>query len=150
MPYRPPRRSPTPPDDDEALLEEHADSEVMNIGDIPEVLARPGLNRNDVSNLETISSASITLTRRCLVVVVTLFVTDDRAKRTDIMRDNVIKTKETIISPHRFVGFFRAHTGHLQYATEVLPAGTYTYTLTSTFPGVFICYGSMIKIVAIT
>jgi hypothetical protein len=93
-------------------------------------------------------SATITLSKKCMVVVTSLVVIDSSSKVTDIQRGGVNKTKGTLISNANFgpASFY----GHLQYATEVLDAGTYTYNLVNTSSSTRYIGGAAIKIVAVT
>jgi hypothetical protein len=101
-----------------------------------------------VSAGSTVVSASITITKRSLIVVVSLAAIEQYSnKKTDIQRGGVNKTKETTVSPLHFAVI--STYGHLQYATEILNPGTYTYNLVVT-SGPINCYGAAIKIVAVT
>jgi len=78
---------------------------------------------------------------------------DANAKRTDIKRGGVTKTTETTISAANFAladGGGKQGYGHIQYATEVLDAGTYQYDLVNTSGAAMGFEGSLMKIVAVT
>jgi hypothetical protein len=95
---------------------------------------------------ETIVSASITITKKCCIVVVTtLGVVSMYGQVTQIRRGGVDKTKEITISNEDN----NMHMVHLQYATEVLDAGTYQYALVNTHgSNLSVNYATM-KIVAV-
>lgn len=100
------------------------------------------------ANGATIVSQSITTTKRCCIVVVTVVVHVNSAQKTQIQRGGVDKTTETTISAVNQ----GVNTGyiHLQYASEVLDAGIYTYSLINTFGAAMNCVGGVIKIVAVS
>jgi hypothetical protein len=125
-------------------LKEHADGEATVVGASS---ASQTTYYDAVANGGTIVSAQITLSKRCMVVVVSLCVLLYSAKATDIQRDGVNKTKETILSPSNFA--IGGKYGHLQYATEVLDAGTYTYSLVNTSGTTQYVFGAAMKIVAV-
>jgi hypothetical protein len=129
------------------VLSEHADSENTMVGGTSSSTTH-NLIYNTISSGGTVVSASITLTKKCLVVVVSLVVMVVNYQRTDIVRGGVIKTKETIISPANFVTNYPTY-AHLQYATEVLDPGTYTYSVVNTAGVTLSFYGAAIKIVAV-
>jgi hypothetical protein len=93
---------------------------------------------------ETILSASITTTVRCALVVVATTVNDNGTQYSDIKRGGVTKTIETTISSTD-ANYFRVH---VQYAVEILAAGTYQYDLIGNTQYVSYC-GATIKIVAV-
>lgn len=99
------------------------------------------------ANGATTLSCSITTTKRCCIVVVAAFPNDNNVKKTDIERGGVVKTVETTLSAVNFA----ANTlyGHLQYATEILDAGTYQYDIVNTSGGSLKIFGAMLKIVAV-
>jgi hypothetical protein len=126
-------------------LVEHADSEATRIG----TTATSGNTYySSVSAGSNYVSASITITKRSLIVVVSFVILLTSSKRADIQRDGVSKTKETIVSPANFA--VEGGYCHLQYATEVLDPGTYTYNVVNTATVTLSCYGAAIKIVAVT
>lgn len=85
----------------------------------------------------------------CLIVVVTTILTSQVAiiaKATDIQRGGVTITAETTLSAADVNG----RRFHLQYATEFLPAGNYTYQLVNTYGDILSSHGATIKIVAVS
>lgn len=128
-----------------ADLVEHQNAENLALG----VTSGGGtMYRLTIANGANIISQSITTTKRCCIVVVTAFGCEVNTQKTQIQRGGVDKTKETTISAVLFiedVGY-----GHLQYATEVLDAGTYTYNLVNTSGGSLDwILGPSMKIVAV-
>lgn len=125
-------------------LSKHADNQASNVGS-GQSLSRTGYYWT-VSIGGTILSQNITITKKCLIVVVAFFVCGSSTKISDIKRGGVTKTAGTTISSINFAlnGLY----GHLQYACEVLDAGTYTFDLVATSG--FDCYGAMMKLVAVT
>ena len=95
----------------------------------------------------TIVSAAITTTTKCMIVVFTLSIISNAAAQTQIQRGGVDKTAETNITALKF-GMLNGY-GHTQYAAELLDAGTYTYNLVLTGANQGI-RGSVIKIVAVS
>jgi hypothetical protein len=128
-----------------ALLSEHADAEATTVG---ATTATATAYYSTVSPGETILSASITLTKKSMVVVIALNINRYSSKVADIKRSGVVKTKETTISAANFT--ISAAYAHLQYATEILDPGTYTYDLVLTYTSSIAIYGACIKIVAVT
>jgi hypothetical protein len=129
------------------ILAEHTDSESTFKGSTAQY-TRTYLYSNNVASGETILSASITLTKRCMVVVVTFAcVYAYAAKFSDIKRGEATVTKETIIISAPFI--YTNGLGHLQYATEVLDPGTYTYSLVNTSGSTITVHGAVMKIVAV-
>jgi hypothetical protein len=94
-----------------------------------------------------IVSATITLSKKCMVVVTSLVIINSSSKATDIQRGGVNITEGTTISSSGFAIY--GYYGHLQYATEVLDPGTYTYNLVNTSGASRTIYGAAIKIVAV-
>jgi stage V sporulation protein SpoVS len=125
-------------------LREHGNSEATYVGT---VCVSANSYYQNVANGGTIVSASITTTKRCLIVVVGLTLVNASTKATDIRRGGVNKTVETTISGAYFAVEFVY--GHLQYATEILDAGSYTYAIVNTSGAGKNVYGAAIKIVAI-
>jgi hypothetical protein len=126
-------------------LVEHADSEATIIGT---TVKSDTPYYSSVSAGSNYVSASITITKRSLIVVSSFVILLTSNKRSDIKRDGVSKTKETIVSPENFA--VEGGYCHLQYATEILDPGTYTYNVVNTATGPLNCYGAAIKIVAVT
>lgn len=95
----------------------------------------------------TILSKAITISRRCLIIVVTTHVKGGVTVVTQIRRgaDNI--TAESNLSNVNFA--IAGCYGILQYAYEVLNAGTYTYTLVNSSGSAVYFYGTNMKIVAI-
>jgi hypothetical protein len=124
-------------------LSEHQNAEATNVGATNDT-AKTGYYTAVVA-AGTIISASITLTKRSMVVVVSIVLIPSGSKSTSIQRTLNVD-KETTISPVNF-GATNLY-AHVQYGTEVLDAGTYTYKVIA---GVNLnVYGSAIKIVAVT
>ena len=96
----------------------------------------------------TLVSQSITITKRCCIVVVTICAHGANTAKTQIQRGGVNKTTETTISPVNW-GFVGGY-GHLQYASEVLDAGTYTYALVNSSGATLSIAVVAMKAVAVT
>jgi hypothetical protein len=130
------------------VLSEHADSEATDVGGTPSASTTYSWG-DSVANGGTILSASITLTKKCMVVVVAFVcVYNISSKCTDIKRGTATVTKETVATGAYF-GYTEGY-GYLQYATEVLDPGVYTYSLVNTYGGTIYATGAVIKIVAVT
>ena len=125
----------------EAKLAEHANAE----GTTKYNTTSTSIYYNAVANGGTIVSASITTTKKCAIVVVASIVIFTPSKTTDIMRGGVSKTIETTISAADSSGAYM----HLPYATEILEAGTYTYSLVNTSGVSRNVVGATMKIVAV-
>ena len=125
--------------------EEYANSEATDVGVTHGAVVVP---HYDTVNDDAVTlTGNITTTRRCLIIVVTCLQTYEAAQVSQIQRGGVDRTVETTISNADF-GFAGCRV-HLQYASEILDAGTYTYTLVNTSGGVLGFYGSAMKIVAV-
>ena len=101
-----------------------------------------------VADDAAIVSQAITITKKCCVVVVTTTTCWNNFQSSEIRRLAIDRTLETTISSTNFA--FTGPRGHLQYATEVLDPGTYTYALTNSSGGNLEFYGATIKIVAVS
>ena len=101
-----------------------------------------------VVNGATILSCNITTTKKCYIVIIALNISWEVAQHTQIQRGGVDKTVETTISGADFVCQFMY--ASLQYASEVLVAGTYQYDLVNTGGHDLYVFGSAMKIVAVT
>jgi len=124
--------------------EEHINAENSFLGGTG--IAKTG-RYTDFADGATMLSQAITITKRCLVIVICTIVSADNIKKTDIRRGAVNKTTETTISA---INFATTTTySHIQEAWEQLEPGTYTFDLVNTSGGVFSNYGSTIKIVAV-
>ena len=123
-------------------LKEHADAENITVDTESASLT---CKRKKVVHQGTIISQSVTTTKKCLIVIVTHFISTTASKLTDIQRDSVNKTKETTVGKATITDCFV----QLQYATEVLDAGSYTYKLVNTSGKDMHSYGECIKIVAV-
>ena len=124
---------------------EHANSEATDVGATAAGVLAP--RYDSVNNGANCVTANITTTKRCCIVVVTLIVWWEVAQGTQIQRGGVDRTVETTISAANFA--FTGPMGHLQYSTEVLDAGTYTYALVNTSGVAKSVYGCAMKIVAV-
>ena len=105
-------------------------------------------SHNTIASGANIVSASITITKKsCIVVVATVSIGNWSAgdPRTQIRRGGVDKTKETTISG---ADTYNNRVG-VQYATEVLDAGTYQYDLVNSYQYAVGVYCATIKIVAV-
>lgn len=126
------------------VLEEHADAETVFKGVSSADTYYP--YRDVVSAGATIASASITLTKKCLVVVVAcVFFRAGGSNLTQIRRGGVNVTKETVDSGGDSNGFHMS----LQYASEVLDVGSYTYSLVSSAAGYYSVHGAALKVIAV-
>lgn len=125
---------------------EHANAENTGVG--ASTLAETIPYYDSWANGTTILSQTITTTKYCCIIVTITIISDYSGKVTDIQRGGVNKTVETTVSAGHFALYKRF--GHLQYATEVLDAGTYTYDLVNTRGGNTLIFGSTMKIVAIS
>lgn len=104
--------------------------------------------KDTIGNGSTVISDSITTSVRCMIIIVTSVVVANVAQAMQIKRGGVDKTTETSISGTHF-GVMNQRC-HLQYALEVLDAGTYQYDLINTSGGNITIYGASMKIIAIT
>lgn len=127
------------------VLAEHANAENSDVG---ASFTNQGTYSDVFANGATLVTQSITITKQCCIVVVTLNINNGSTQKTQIQRVGVDKTKETTVSAIKFA--VEAQYGHLQYATEILAAGTYTYNLVNTSGGNLNVYGSAMKIVAVS
>jgi hypothetical protein len=127
------------------VLAEHKNAENTDVG--ASSTANETIYYDNFANGATMLSQSITITKRCCIVVVTTCVTRAYTP-TQIQRGGVNKTIETTYS----AGNFAIAMGYaqLQYATEVLDAGIYQYDLVNTSGAVLQLYGSTMKIVAVS
>lgn len=125
---------------------EHAEANNTDVGANAAAVLAPRYDL--VANGGAVVSQAITTTKKCCIVIVTTCINMNAVQQSQIRRDGVDKTLETTISAANFG--FTGSRGHLQYATEVLDAGTYTYTLTNTSGGNLEFYGATIKIVAVS
>jgi hypothetical protein len=130
------------------VLSEHVDSEATDLGGTASASTYYCYS-DSVNNGGTILSASVTLTRKCMVVVVAFVCVHGISyKCTDIKRGAVTVTKETVATGAPFA--YSSGYGYLQYASEVLDAGAYTYSLVNTYGATIYAAGAVIKIVAVT
>lgn len=128
----------------EGVLAEHQNAETVSKGTATIGTAYPYYDT--IANLANIISASITTTKKCLIVVVTtLFTRHTYTPTLQIERDGINKTKETTASGADANNYRQI----MQYATEVLDAGAYTYALVNRDGGSVNSYGASIKIVAV-
>jgi hypothetical protein len=100
------------------------------------------------ANTATIMSQSIATSKRCCIVVVTTCVLIAGTQKTQIQRGGVDKTKETDVTSGTMA--FTGGYGHLQYASEVLDAGTYVYALVNSSGASLKVYGETMKLVAVS
>lgn len=129
-----------------ATLAEHQNAENTEIG--ASTAGSQTAQYDQPINGATQLSQAITTTKRCCIVVVAVSGQDANSQKTQIRRGGVDKTLETTITAVNW--FMVGGYAHLQYATEVLNAGTYTYDLVNTSGGVIQIYGSVMKIVAVS
>lgn len=126
--------------------EEHANAEASDVGATHAADLAPHYdNCNDGAVALT---QTITTTRRCCIVVVTVAPLMSAAQWTQIQRGGVDRTRETTISAADF-----SHAGmraHVQYSAEVLDPGTYIYNLVNSSGALFALYGAIMKIVAVS
>jgi len=127
-------------------LAEHQNAENTDVG--ATTVSGQILYYDTIANGATALSRSITTTKRCCIVVVTTSIGSVNGKQFDIERGGVVKTVETTMSAIKFCSTFMY--GCLQYATEVLDAGTYQYDLVATTGGNVLVYGCVMKIVAVS
>lgn len=85
------------------------------------------------ANGATVGSVTVIVAQRCLITVIAATIVYINSKISEIKRGGVTKTTKTTISAANFA-LLGAY-GHLQYATEVLDAGTYQYDFVNTGVG---------------
>ena len=126
-------------------LAEHVEEEAFDIGS---TTSSVNAYSDYVSSGDTIVSKSVTVTERSMIVIVAGLITNYDQKPSNIKRGTKILTKETAVSP---INFAIENTYlYLQYATEVVEPGTYTYSLVQAAGTSIWISGAFIKIVAIT
>lgn len=125
---------------------EHANAETSDMGATHAAALNPHFDV--IANGATALTANITTTKRCCIVVVSVVSLMVAGVSSQIQRGGVDRTVETTISPMDFVS--AGQRAYIQYSTEVLDPGTYTYNLVNTSGGNLEFYGCIMKIVAVS
>ena len=124
---------------------DHANAEATDVG--TDAVADTGYYTTVAPGANYLSQ-SITIRKNCAVIVFGFAtIAADSAGSVQIRRGGINKTQEATISAVNccYAGGY----GWLVYACELLPPGTYTYTLTNGSGVIKTCLGCGMKIVAI-
>ena len=125
---------------------DHANAEATAVGNTR--LGAQAIYYKVVASGANFLSQSITITKNCAVIVFAhVNVATNTPGIVQIRRGGVNKTQEETITATNCCGEDRY--GFLVYARELLPPGTYTYTVTNGDAGNISHYGCSMKIVAI-
>jgi hypothetical protein len=128
-----------------AALTIHAEGEASEVGSTS---GSSTVYYNSVPPGNSFTSITITITKRCLVVVVGVAVVNTSLKIVQIRRGGVNKTIKDAVSPANFA--VAGAYAHILYAAEILDPGTYLYYLyNSSGTSAINVFGAALKIVAV-